>query len=798
MNLYIYKYNNYYNRIVKKEDALAGYGTPIHSLFNCKDFSPNDGVNTTHVFGSAANNYDGSGDYLIVADDNGNILSHWFIIEINFARNGQWMLTLRRDLVVDYYNDIINADCFIEKATLNIDDILIFNDEQYTVNQIKTNETLLKDQSDCPWLVGYYAADATDIQGTVPANNLSSIPFVQLTTPINDWEYYKYQGTTYALLNPTNARYRTLFLSAATSGNGYIDCSIEGEYVEKLPVASSVPTASLVMPYAPNEIVFNTYANAYANNIKEQKETLKAMLPDYIENLETEELLTFQNAYVRDSDGKVFKVAINRAGLQYRQFFDGSGELATALLECALNAGFTGYASANTFFFFGYFDGYTVSLTEQKDLETTYNVTQSGRLITEDAPWNIFAIPYGSITVKNSNDETLVETTKEIAIQTAMGIQKQHQSKIFDIQLLPYCPIQDLITDKAEMTVSSTAQYSLITSPVPDSDPLNVGIIFNLPRSRFDFNLVLDTPLKAGTSAIEKKVNNQCDKWRIAAPNYSNYFDFSVEKNNGVEYFNVDCEYKPFTPYIHINPNFKNLYGEDFNDVRGLVLGGDFSLSQIIDQWEQYQIQNKNFQNIFDRQIQNMEINNSITRTQEIISGIAGSGQTAAAGAMTGSMVGTSAGPAGAIIGGVIGGVAGIAGGIADLVMSEALRTEAMDYTKDMFGYQLGNIQALPQTISKVSALNNNNKLFPVLEYYTCTDREKEAFIKKIKHNGMSVMVIDTIAAYLNNQWSIVINDKTISNRNYIKGQIILMENLDDEFHLLKEISNEIYKGVYF
>ena len=777
--------------MVKKEDALTGYGTPIHSLFNCKDFSPNDGVNTTHVFGSAANNYDGSGDYFIVADDNGNILSRWFIIETNFARNGQWTLTLRRDLVVDYYNNIIDADCFIEKATLNVDDILLFNDEQYTVNQIKTKETPLMDQSDCPWLVGYYAADATDIQGTVPANNLSSIPFVQLTTPINDWEYYKYQGTNYALLNPTNARYRTLVFFESALVGAHLDVSLEGEYITTIYGSTGVVTLK-------SDIVSSERIYAYADNIKEKSESLKAMLPDYIENIETEELLKLQNTYVRDSDGKVFKVTVNPIGLQYKSFFDGSGKLANALLECALDAGFTGYASANTFFFFGYFDGYTVSLIEQQDLETTYNVTQSGRLITEDAPWNIFAIPYGSINVKTSNGEPLVETTKEIAIQTAMGIQKQHQSKVFDIQLLPYCPIQDLITDKAEMTVSSTAQYSLITSPVPDSDPLNVGIIFNLPRSRFDFNLVLDTPLKAGISAIEKKINNQCDKWRIAAPNYSNYFDFSVEKNNGVEYFNVDCEYKPFTPYVHINPNFKNLYGYDDNSPRGLVLGGDFSLSQIIDQWEEYQIQNKNFQNIFDRQIQNMEINNSITRTQEIISGVAGAGQSAAGGAMVGSMMGSSGGPMGAIIGGVVGGVAGVAGGVADILLNETLRTEAMDYTKDMFGYQLGNIQALPQTISKVSALNNNNKLFPVLEYYTCTDREKEAFIKKIRHNGMSVMVIDTIAAYLNNQWSIVINDKTISNRNYIKGQIILMENLEDEFHLLKEISNEIYKGVYF
>ena len=34
VNLYIFKYNNYYNRIVKYEDTLADYGQYIHLIQN--------------------------------------------------------------------------------------------------------------------------------------------------------------------------------------------------------------------------------------------------------------------------------------------------------------------------------------------------------------------------------------------------------------------------------------------------------------------------------------------------------------------------------------------------------------------------------------------------------------------------------------------------------------------------------------------------------------------------------------------------------------------------------------------
>lgn len=135
MTLYILKYNNYYNRLVKSYDNMEDYEPYVIYTLMSTNFNPNDGVDTQHLFG--VGEYDGTGDYLIALDDNGEIHSRWFIIDAVRTRAGQYQVTLHRDLVVDYYNVIKQSPMFIEKATLGDGDPLIYNTENMTFNQIK-------------------------------------------------------------------------------------------------------------------------------------------------------------------------------------------------------------------------------------------------------------------------------------------------------------------------------------------------------------------------------------------------------------------------------------------------------------------------------------------------------------------------------------------------------------------------------------------------------------------------------------------------------------------------------------
>jgi hypothetical protein len=284
---------------------------------------------------------------------------------------------------------------------------------------------------------------------------------------------------------------------------------------------------------------------------------------------------------------------------------------------------------------------------------------------------------------------------------------------------------------------------------------------------------------------LDFKVNHECNLYRLCSPNYNGVFEFKTTANGGLNYFEVNATYKPYTPYIHLNPNFGRLYGQDFNDQRGLILGGDFSIAAMTSAWQNYQLQNKNYQNIFDRQIQNMEINNNMARIQEGFGVLSGTLQGAASGATTGALSG--AGPYGAIAGGIIGGVTSLAGGIGDLVINETLRNETLDYTKDMFGYNLGNIKALPNSLTKSSAFDINNKIFPFLEFYTATTEEKEALKDKIKYNGMTIMR----TGFLKN---III---TIPKQGYVKGKIIRLDNFEDDYHVANTIGDEVNKGFF-
>lgn len=73
MNLYILKYNNYYNRIVKLENSLSKYlpyqlGDTITNV----NFVPHNGVVTEQVVNRSLKDI---GDYLLAVNDNMEIES---------------------------------------------------------------------------------------------------------------------------------------------------------------------------------------------------------------------------------------------------------------------------------------------------------------------------------------------------------------------------------------------------------------------------------------------------------------------------------------------------------------------------------------------------------------------------------------------------------------------------------------------------------------------------------------------------------------------------------------------------
>lgn len=785
MTIYITRYNNYYNRTVKMESNLQDYIKDVVYSADQINFNPNDGVNTTITMGTG--DYTGEGDYFIVTTPQNEIVSRWFIIDAVRTRLGQYTLTLRRDLIVDFYNKIVTAPCFIEKAIVPDSSPLIFNSEQMAFNQIKKGELLIRDRSRCPWIVGYYAKNTPteQLSGTIAAgpNNLYDI---QIDTTFEDWKY-----------NVTEKTFRTSQKLLNIGIRGNLTSSIGGPtFIVAYLFNGDGSFANSVIGNETETLKFKRLAiNALKKELAAASyNLLQAITTGYLEGAtdsESDYFLNLNGKKIRDINGEIYSILIQPQSIEQRNIDIKAGSAFNILENVVIDAknnyaeSIDGTPDQTSFYITVEDQPYTMTAVRQITSETKWDLT-APKIPTEDAPYNIFAIPVGDIKLTSSSGD-LGTSSAEYAMRVAESMIRTMGSNLYDIQLLPYCPLY--LENNKEIDVKSSEEYAIVTGPSPNDEFLT--FILNVPQARFSKYINLTNPVLTAN----KKISNECDVYKLCSPNWAAEFQFSPVKNDGVYGFDLDCEYKPYMPYIHLAPRFGGLYGRDFNDARGLICGGDFSLSQIQDNWQQYQINNKNYQNTFDRQIQNMEVQHNVQRIGDVLGAVTGT----VSGAMSGAMSGTMASPGvGTIAGAVVGGGASLVGGIADYQIKEKLRNEAIDYSKDLFGYQLDNIKALPYTLTKVTAYNNNNKIFPVLEYYTCTDIEKKALAKKIIYNGMSVGVIGTIQEYLNYSWSYFdINEGYLYDKGFIKGQIIRIDDLGEDYHIANSIAGEISKGVY-
>ena len=755
MNLYYLHYNNYYNRMVKKFDTLAEYLTlPYYDNLSTNNvsFNPNDGTETEQVVNINSQSF--GYDYAILADGN-DIVSRWFILKSKRLRTGQYRLHLRRDLFADLLNDVIDAPAFIEKATLGFNDPMIFNSENMTFNQIKQSETLLKDKTGCPWIVGYLARNESG--NTRKDYSISFTPktAIDFEVPdITEWEFYKYNQSNPYVTN-WNIYYAIIYRKESGSGR-YL------QTFNKNGIISTTSSSS----YTSSPLVYPT--DEYKGNYGELAEQLDNYIKDFKETQTSEDFNNFLNLngkVVYDiATEKIYRINLIRTNssgsvtIKQSNYPDLFNIFKSALPNGNDNS--FGYGWSNAV-------GYFISLSSISE-NTTYNLNIGDRFNLETAPYDMFCMPYSDGIQVFKNGALTCTSSIEIAFNAAMELSRVFGNEsakfLYDLQLLPYCPARWAIQEDGTLDIGGN---DLGVTYITQTNGGNVCPVFFCDSDNFTLNINLENPIEV----TNPKVESECDMYRLCSPNYQGVFEFNAAKNGGVAYFNVDCTYKPYNPYIHVNPNFGRLYGTDFDDSRGLIVGGDFSLPQVTSAWESYQLSNKNFQASFSRDIQNMEINNNIQDIQAQAQIVAGSAQAAAQASnpFSAAVAATASATAGAV----------------DYGLLQAQQAEAIDYKRDQFGYSLGNIKALPQGLSKTSALVYNNKFFPFLEYYTCTDEEKQALENKIKYNGMTVMRIGTIREFLKEE------------PTYIKGKLIRVTTAPEDFNYVNELANEFNKGVF-
>ena len=780
-------YNNYFNRTYKRHNTLQQYidASEGHILGVDKpyNFSINDGVTMEHVFNVTETE---EPNYLLLLEENEQrtIVSRWFVIDWTKVRGNQYKGLLRRDLLADNYEKITTSPSFIEKGYVEPTDSAIFNKENMNFNQIKTRETLLKDDSKTAWIVGYIAKDHPALSDKTFTYN----PDVDMTISGNfsDWEYASWcDGNTHTTIKESNIENIVRYVLRATKirefqFNATTDKSFNSLANDSWGVVSTgSKTAQQVLDDYTNS---NWFGNIYWSTVIEK---IYQDNPTYANSTVMSTLTSLVGKKVQFQDG-IYEFKIVNIDDTTGWKYWNSGNLYTYLYNTVVAdlQELGGNISVVTRYPVAYnlnITNFIVTATKLDNVQGTYkySIPQTTRLL-NDAPYKMFCIPYykdGKYVFQVNDTNHRYTLDKDIMLTWSFNIATELGNSLYDLQILPYCPISNWRGNANVAGIFSIGKSENVDyTTLLDSNNKVVGVCSWCDvSSKEQF-------LKYPIEIMNYKVENECDMYRLCSPNYASVFEFNPAKNDGVEGYNVRYTYKPYQPFINVAPKFNRLYGKDFKDNRGLILSGDFSLPIVKDAWINYQLQNKNYALAFDRQIENLESNYSWQKKMGIANAITGTIQGGVSGAMSGALVG---GGVGAVVGGVLGTGASMVGGIMDVNMQQALHNEAIDYTKDNFGYQLQNIQALPNTLNKVSSIISVSKLFPFLEYYTCTNEEKEALENKLKFNGMTIGRIGKIKDYLQQD-----------TQTYVQGQLIRLEGKFDT-HIANEIANEFKKGWY-
>lgn len=820
-------YNNYYNRIFKKENSVKDYYASPAAFQQSKRYKENicikDGISFTKTFNNVG--LDDIPDYMLITEDNGTeevITSRWFVLEaVSEVGRNQYTLTLQRDLLADYEDEILNGTFFIEKGNVGFNNPLVYNKEEMLFNQIKQRDIELKDETGCPWIVAYLSRNTPEQKGKYLP---TIIPDYELDMLSKDWEYHDYTATPFKFYPNPDSYFQLVFTNSTLTTQKFINFSINGQ------VSSSWRNGAFF-----NGLRFDTIAGIfdqpYPSTQQAQARFPNSIIQGYFNDLfvskgyyktqaATEDLKKYQNKIIQFKDG-LYMVRFETSNYSATPaLWETDGDYKARIYDRCSGWGFT-TKNGNWATYYGTSGNganLVVKGTQAKIIlekiadaaEKTYywkipSISARPHLI--DAPYDMLCMPYGKMTI-HKGDEVL-ETDAEVEIRTINAIIGEltagKDSPIYDVQLLPYCPLPKAVYSNTDIYLDNYPNNTFYIPITKGGDveetedgtweepegTTAVGYMFFVDKSSFTVDIpfepiVIDNP----------KLESNTDMYRIVSPNFNGQFEFNAAMNEGIRYFQADCSYLPYGPYINVRPDFKGLYGGEFNDARGLICGGDFSLPIVNEAWSQYKLNNKNFQQIFDRQIESMNLQHTVAQTQDIVNAITGTAQGGVSGATIG-LTSTGGNPYAGIAGAVAGTAASAAGGIADIFINKQLRDDARDLTHDQFQYQLGNVRAMPNSLARVSSFNIDNRYFPILEIYSCSPEEKRVFANKIAYNGMKVNAIGRIEDYLND-WSYTDEEgNVIESEKYIKGKLLRI-NLKDDTHIIQQIAEEMNKGVYF
>lgn len=753
-------------------------------------------------------------DYAVIytQKDNGETeLTRWFVNSYSKIVGTQYSVKLKRDLLADYFSAIMNAPTFVEKGYVLPNNPLIFNQEGMSFNEIKSSEHFINKDKNGPYIVGYIArsdeqeqdysitatTDAYQPQGDIPT--LASLPS-KIRNALTRGEV-NVVDSNYPIVFDINVK-RITTITAATTRTSIRETRlyVSGNSTYRIEYGSDNLSGTAVLT---GQFIYSNFGQVYKDAIARLDLSLyRGQMDDFIAANQTyilSDQVRQYNNLVYQNNGVYYQIVFSALPLNLfidldlsnnnNLYIDSNNafEEAANLTEGVIKTDTIKNGNVHVDY-----QVYSVSKRVVNGPAVSGTIPTTRRKLI-DAPYDMFFMPYGDeaqVLNVESGVPRYYEMDKNVQMAMAMEFAKKLGVRLYDLQLLPYCPVEMLVDNDSNLRLSvltENVDYTLIK----DGNNAIKGCVFFSSVSKRSFQIDTSTFLAntTGSDSYEIKVDNECRKYRLVSPNFNGIYEFSKQQNGGsVDYMNIDLHYKPHQPFIRVSLHYGGIYtydsyNPDIKDARGLILGGDYSLPILSDAWTNYEIQNKNYQVMFNRDISNMKINQEIAREQMFIKNLGGIVGGIGGGAIAGASKG---GVYGAIAGAIGGGLISGANAYLSTDWLARSQSEQRSYATDKFTYSLQNIQAIPYSLTKVSALNNTFKNFPVLEIYTATETEITAFKNKLKYSGFTIMAIGTLREYCNEL-----------DENFVQGQLIRLEDATIDSNVANAIREEVAKGFF-
>ena len=592
MQLLLLHYNNYFNRIIKKENTIADYkaADADYKEVSNINFNPGDGVNTSLVLGLGQNGslFDGEEfDYLVAYEvvDNVNVInSRWFIIEQDRERAGQFELTLKRDVLADNYIDVVNSPIFLEKGFINdVNDPLLYNSESMNLNQIKQLEIPLKDETESGWVVGYIPSDAfpkvepqydrvekkvtTPMEADFEIDNITEWSYWQYCSSNPNYKFMadsagKRKVTVKIRSEDRHADYRSFRVDMVTANYTFYPNSTDaGTYSQQnsgyIKTSATLEYPQWYQDYGPVTFKQGTINAGICNNIFDPvrnnsafNTALNTILGTGISIGDTSALRRLQDKIILDATtNKYYKISVISISESNPITVTSSttgGQAALTALKNAMyypnGAGGSLQGEYTTFTASNSSTSYAIKLTNIGD--SFYVDLNSDRAHLNDAPYDMFCIPF-SDTLKLKFDSTEFTCSKNVALSMATEIARDLGSgNVYDVQLLPYCPNRTMVVNSgspSSVLNLASVKYDLIKESVTNS-PKSAVIwctesTFQVPitveSNIVEFKPTEDAPIKINNESyytIPNNISTYTGRMGISTTSYNDIIVYKVDK----------------------------------------------------------------------------------------------------------------------------------------------------------------------------------------------------------------------------------------------------------------------------